>query len=78
MALVAQQELKRSSDASAARHTCDLAPAVYDIQANGHTSVGAITDHLNARGMLTRRGERWHKSTVMNLLERLEACANPA
>jgi hypothetical protein len=31
--------------------------------------------------MLTRRGGRWHVSTVMNLLDRLElreaACASP-
>jgi hypothetical protein len=31
--------------------------------------------------MLTRRGGRWHKSTVMNLLDRLglreEPCADP-
>ena len=26
---------------------------------------------LNARGMLTRRGGRWHVSTVTNLLDRL-------
>ena len=46
----------------------------------GHTSLGAIADELNARGILTRRGGRWHKSTVMNLLERLgqRACASPA
>ena len=44
---------------------------VDDIRACGHTSLGAIADELNARGMLTRRGGRWHKSTVMNLLDRL-------
>ena len=36
---------------------------------------------LNARGMLTRRGGRWHVSTVTNLLDRLgvreAACASP-
>ena len=41
----------------------------------------AIADELNARGMLTRRGGRWHVSTVMNLLDRLglreAACASP-
>ena len=31
----------------------------------------AIADELNARGLLTRRGGRWHKSTVINLLDRL-------
>jgi hypothetical protein len=28
---------------------------------------------LNDRGILARRGGRWHVSTVMNLLRRLDA-----
>ena len=40
-----------------------------------------IEEELNARGMLTRRGGRWHISTVMNLLDRLglreAACISP-
>ncbi len=32
---------------------------------------GAIAAELNARGMLTRRGGRWHVSMVTNLLDRL-------
>ena len=56
---------------NADRHAQDLAPVVEDIRAGGHTSLGAIADELNARGMLTRRGGRWHMSTVMNLLDRL-------
>jgi hypothetical protein len=32
---------------------------------------GSGSDELNARGMLTRRGGRWHVSTVMYLLDRL-------
>ena len=44
-----------------------------DIRAGGATSLRAIAGELNARGMLTRRGGRWHVSTVMNLLDRLGA-----
>ena len=44
-------------------------------------SLRTIAVELNARGMLTRRGGRWHVSTVRNLLERLglreAACASP-
>jgi hypothetical protein len=44
-------------------------------------SLRAIAAELNGRGMLTRRGGRWHVSTVMHLLDRLgprEAeCASP-
>jgi DNA invertase Pin-like site-specific DNA recombinase len=47
----------------------------------GGTSLRAIAEELNARGMLTRRGGRWHVSTVTNLLDRLglreAACASP-
>ena len=42
--------------------------------ARGARAVRGISAHeLNARGMLTRRGGRWHVSTVMNLLDRLGA-----
>ena len=56
---------------NADRHAQDLAPVVADIRAGGATSLRAIAGELNARGMLTRRGGRWHVSTVMNLLDRL-------
>ena len=50
-----------------------------DIRGGGATSLRAIAGELNARGMLTRRGGRWHVSTVMNLLDRLgeQRCRNP-
>ena len=56
---------------NADRHARDLAPVVVDIQAGGATSLRKIAEELNARGMLTRRGGRWHVSTVTNLLDRL-------
>ena len=56
---------------NADRHAQDLAPVVEDIRAGGATSLRAIAGELNARGMLTRRGGRWHVSTVTNLLDRL-------
>ena len=66
---------------NADRHAQDLAPVIEDIRAGGATSLRAIAAELNGRGMLTRRGGRWHVSTVMNLLDRLglreAACASP-
>ena len=66
---------------NAERHARDLAPVVEDIRAGGATSLRAIAAELNDRGMLTRRGGRWHVSTVTNLLDRLglreAACASP-
>ena len=70
-------EIARNAD----RHAKDLAPVVADICSGGATSLRAIAAELNARGMLTQRGGRWHISTVTNLLDRLglreERCARP-
>ncbi len=63
--------LRAAIVANADRHAGDLAQVVADIRAGGATSLRAIAAELNARGMLTRRGGRWHVSTVMNLLDRL-------
>jgi DNA invertase Pin-like site-specific DNA recombinase len=50
-----------------------LAPVIQTLQATGHTSLRALAEELNAQGMRTRRGGRWHVSTVKNLLARLDA-----
>jgi hypothetical protein len=63
--------LREAIARNAERHAQDLAPMVEDISVGGAMSLRAIAGELNARGMLTRRGGRWHVSTVMNLLERL-------
>jgi hypothetical protein len=42
---------------------------VEDLRAGGATSLRAIADEMNSRGILTHRGGRWHVS--MNLLKRL-------
>jgi len=73
--------LRAAIAANAERHAQDLAPVVADIRASGATSLRALAGEMNARGMLTRRGGRWHVSTVMNLLDRLglrdAACVSP-
>ncbi|PWE30002.1 resolvase [Maritimibacter sp. 55A14] len=56
---------------NADRHARDLADVVAEITSAGHTTLRAIAAELNARGMRTRRGGRWHVSTVRNLLARL-------
>jgi hypothetical protein len=63
------------------RSASPLAPVVEDIRTSGAGSLRAVADKINARGILTHRGGRWHVSTVTNLFERLgfrEAeCARP-
>ncbi|WP_284154963.1 recombinase family protein [Algicella marina] len=49
----------------------ELRPVVEAIRTDGHTSLRAIARALNDRGILTRRGGRWHVSNVRNLVGRL-------
>jgi DNA invertase Pin-like site-specific DNA recombinase len=57
---------------SADRHAANLIPVIEALRLEGVSSLGAIAEALNERGMLTPRGGRWHKSSVRNLLNRLE------
>jgi DNA invertase Pin-like site-specific DNA recombinase len=50
-----------------------LRPVIDEIGGQGHRTLRAIAKELNTRGIVTRRGARWHVSNVRNLLERLEA-----
>ncbi|QIQ87074.1 recombinase family protein [Erythrobacter sp.] len=57
--------------AGANSYAQDLAPVIADIRASGVTSLGGIAAELNARHIQTRRGGKWHASSVRNLLARL-------
>lgn len=48
-----------------------LATVIEDIRADGHITLRGIAAELNARGIRTRRGGRWHVSNVGNLLARI-------
>lgn len=58
--------------AQADEHARNLAPVIEALKAEGHTSLGAIASELNRRGMLTPRGGQWYKTSVKNLLARLQ------
>ena len=64
--------LRAAVTANADAHAARLADTVADIRAAGHTSLRAIAAELDARNILTRRGGRWHVSTVRNLLARID------
>jgi DNA invertase Pin-like site-specific DNA recombinase len=66
------QPLRDAIARNADRHADDLRAVLEDVRAGGATSLRAIADEMNDRGILTRRGGRWHVSTVLNLLRRLE------
>jgi len=48
-----------------------LAQVLTSMRLEGHTSLRAMAEALNVRGIRTRRGSRWHVSNVRNLLARL-------
>ena len=47
-----------------------LLPVLAAIQQAGATTLDAISSELNARGVAARRGQRWHVSSVRELLAR--------
>lgn len=53
-------------------YALDLASVVAALQAQGIGSLGKLAEALNDRGMETPRGGKWYKSSVRNLLTRLE------
>jgi DNA invertase Pin-like site-specific DNA recombinase len=58
--------LKKGADARAA----NILPIIKTIQANGASSLRDIAEGLNARGVQTARGGKWHASTVRDVLAR--------
>jgi DNA invertase Pin-like site-specific DNA recombinase len=64
--------LRQTVRQNADEHAAALAPVIAALRAEGHTTLRALADALNARGMMTRRGGRWHVSNVRNMLARLE------
>jgi DNA invertase Pin-like site-specific DNA recombinase len=68
---VAQRE---TVSANADAFSEGLQPVVEALQAQGLTTLRAIADELNSRGIMTRRGGQWHVSNVRGLLARLSCC----
>lgn len=55
------------------RFACENESAIREIVRAGASSFAKIAIELNSRGIRTRRGGRWHASTVRNLIRRLDA-----
>jgi DNA invertase Pin-like site-specific DNA recombinase len=64
--------LAQKNSQEAKRFARDVSADVSAVQADGFTSVRAITDELNRREVATPRGERWHIASVHRLLRRLD------
>ena len=53
------------------RATGNVVPIIAEIRKSGAMSLRAIAEALNARGVPTRRGDRWHAMSVRNALARI-------
>jgi len=56
---------------NATHRASEYAEIVADVRASGAMSLPAIARELNARGILTARGGKWHASSVRNLIGRI-------
>lgn len=63
--------LREAVAANADEFARSLAPVLADLNAQGLTTLREIAKALNQRNIQTRRGKRWHVSSVRNLIERL-------
>jgi DNA invertase Pin-like site-specific DNA recombinase len=60
--------------ANADAYAANVLPVIRQIQASGASTLRAVADALNARGIHTARGGQWYAATVRNVLER--ACVD--
>lgn len=65
------KELARQNKTAAQDNAARLAPVVADIRAAGFATVRGIAEQLNARGIPSPRGARWHVPAVHRLLKNM-------
>lgn len=66
----ARKAALRAIEGNADSYAANVLPIIREIQRAGATSLRAIADALNARGVATARGGRWQAQTVSNVLAR--------
>jgi DNA invertase Pin-like site-specific DNA recombinase len=54
----------------ATRHAANVLPVIRAVQRTGTMTLREIAEALNARGIATARGGKWHAMTVRNVLAR--------
>ena len=64
----AQAKGQAANGAQADRHAANVLPIIREIQGAGVVTLAGIANVLNALGVRTARGGRWHSSTVRNAL----------
>ncbi len=66
----AREAAKASQRAAKAGHDANVRPIIDEIKRSGAVTLRAIADALNARGVQTARGGRWHAGSVARVLGR--------
>jgi DNA invertase Pin-like site-specific DNA recombinase len=66
----AQEAAVAAVKAEADRAAGNVLPIIAEIRKSGATTLRAIADALNARGVATQRGGKWHAMSVRNTLAR--------
>ncbi len=64
----AQAKGRNVASRKAVQHAVNVLPIIREIQGSGVSTYLGIAEALNARGVRTARGGRWHATTVRNLL----------
>jgi DNA invertase Pin-like site-specific DNA recombinase len=64
----AREAAKASQRAAKAGHEANVRPIIDEIKRSGAVTLRAIADALNARGVQTARGRRWHAQSVARVL----------
>ena len=67
---VARMSAVAAIKAEADRHAANVLPIIREAQRAGAETLRDVADALNARGIATARGGRWHAASVKNLLDR--------
>jgi DNA invertase Pin-like site-specific DNA recombinase len=66
----ARENAVASIKAGADQHAANILPIIREAQKAGATTLRAVADALNARGISTARGGSWHAMSVKNVLDR--------
>jgi DNA invertase Pin-like site-specific DNA recombinase len=67
---VARRSAVATIKASADQHAANVLPIIKEAQKAGATTLRAVAEALNARGISTARGGTWHAMSVKNVLDR--------
>jgi DNA invertase Pin-like site-specific DNA recombinase len=74
---VARKSALASIEAGADKHAANVLPIIREAQKAGATTLREIADALNARGVATARGGKWHATSVKNMLDRAKQSTRP-